>query len=160
MALNQQRDRDQDDDEPQIPRFTAGPQGHYAEESEQQDDSTQQELHRELEMLRQTAIAVPPAFHAQLNELHAQGQRIISLLTLVARRVDDAEARSRVSSLLEAVGESLLVSLNFSELYFLSRMSFEVSYSLASLGRKLLMLYCLYFQTLCFWVILIQISGV
>jgi hypothetical protein len=74
-------------------------------------------------MLRQTAMAVPPGFHVQLNELHTQGQRIISLLTLVARRVGDAEARSRVSLLLEAVGESLLVSLSFSEHYFLSRVS-------------------------------------
>jgi hypothetical protein len=42
---------------------------------------------------------------------------------LVARRVGDAEARRRVSLLLEAVGESLLVSHSFSEHYFLCRVS-------------------------------------
>jgi hypothetical protein len=111
-----------------------GPHGHCIEDSEQQLDNTQQELHRELGMLRQTAIAVPPAFHAQLNEIHSQGQRIISLLTLIARRVNDAEATSRVTSLLETVGESLLVSLDVSVSYLLARFSPRNSYFPVSLG--------------------------
>jgi predicted component of type VI protein secretion system len=112
QAANQQRGRDQDDDEPPTPNSTpAGPQDHYTE-GEQQGDNIQQQLQRELDMLRQAVAtpSVPAGADAQYNQLHAQARRIISLLTTMARQVSEQETRTRMTNLIEAIGDSLIAA--------------------------------------------------
>jgi hypothetical protein len=110
QAANQQRRRD--DDEPPTPNSTpAGLQGHYTED-EQQDDNIQQQLQRELDMLRQAVAApsVPAGADAQYSQLHGQAQRIISLLTTMTRQVGEQETRTRMTNLIEAIGDSLVAA--------------------------------------------------
>jgi hypothetical protein len=66
-------------------------------------------LQRELNRLRQTvtSASIPPGVYNHFNQLYAQAQQIISLLTSMARRIDDREARSYIHLLIEAVGESV-----------------------------------------------------
>ena len=66
-------------------------------------------------MLRQTVTTtpIPPTLYAHFNELYDQAHRIITLLTATTRRFQDQDARIRIANLVEAVGESLVVSSIF-----------------------------------------------